>query len=245
MKIALLGYGRMGKAIERIAVERGHRIVLIVDENNRAECTAEQLKQADVAIDFSVPAVAVANYKWCFDQGVPVVSGTTGWLDKWDEVAGYCNDKSCGFFYASNFSIGVNIFFHLNRYLAKVMASFKEYSVYVEETHHIHKLDAPSGTAITIAEGILENRPDYGSWKLADNQEPECGVLPVKAIREGEVPGIHSVLYKSAIDEIEIYHSAFSREGFALGAVMSAEFMQGKQGLYGMDELLSSCLPKA
>lgn len=245
MKLALLGYGRMGKTIERIAVERGHQIVLIVDENNRATCSAEQLQQADVAIDFSIPAVAVDNYKWCFDNGVPVVSGTTGWLDKWDEVIGYCESKSGGFLYASNFSIGVNIFFHLNRYLAKIMNSFKEYSVSVEETHHIHKLDAPSGTAITIAEGILDNRSDYHCWQLTDSDNVASGVLPVKAKREGEVPGIHSVLYKSAIDEIEIYHSAFSREGLALGAVMSAEFMKGKQGVYGMDEMLAACLPKA
>ena len=155
MRIALLGYGKMGKMIERIAIERGHEIVLIVDENNRAACTDEQLKQADVAIEFTMPAVAVENYKWCFDNGVPVVSGTTGWLERWDEVVACCREQQGGFLYASNFSIGVNIFFQLNKYLAKMMNGFNDYKVFIEETHHIHKLDAPSGTAITIAEGIL------------------------------------------------------------------------------------------
>lgn len=239
MRIALLGYGRMGKMIEQIALGRGHEIVLIVDENNRKDCSGDQLKKADVAIDFSIPGVAVENYKWCFDNGVPVVSGTTGWLEKWDEVIACCQAKNGGFFYASNYSVGVNIFFQLNKFLAKMMGSFKDYKVFIEETHHIHKLDAPSGTAITIAEGILDNHPAYHSWKLDEaGKDMPTDVLPVTAKRIGEVPGIHSVVYKSSVDEIEIHHSAFSREGFAQGAVLAAEFLNGKKGIYGMEDLL-------
>ena len=215
MKIALLGYGKMGKMIERVARDRGHEVVLVVDENNRATCTDDQLKQADVAIEFTTPAVAVDNYNWCFRNHVPVVSGTTGWLERWSEVMMSREQLGGAFFYASNYSIGVNIFFHLNRWLAQTMARFSDYKVSVEETHHIHKLDAPSGTAITLVKE-----------------------LPVKAKREGEVPGIHTVTYKSNVDEIQIYHSAYSRDGFAQGAVMAAEFLMGKKGVFGMDDLL-------
>ena len=242
MRIALLGYGKMGKMIERIAVSRGHQVVLVVDLDNRADCSVEQLRQADVAIEFTTPAVAVDNYKWCMDAGVPVVSGTTGWLDRWEEVVGYCREKGGGFFYASNFSIGVNIFFRLNKYLAKMMDNFRDYKIFIEETHHIHKLDAPSGTAITLAEGIIKNHSAYRSWKLYQGEELGEDVLPVAAKRIGEVPGIHGVTYKSAVDEIEIRHSAFSREGFAQGAVFAAEFLFGKKGVYGMDDLLSDKL---
>lgn len=242
MRIALLGYGKMGKMIERIAVSRGHQVVLVVDLDNRADCSVEQLRQADVAIEFTTPAVAVDNYKWCMDAGVPVVSGTTGWLDRWEEVVGYCREKDGGFFYASNFSIGVNIFFRLNKYLAKMMDNFRDYKIFIEETHHIHKLDAPSGTAITLAEGIIKNHSAYRSWKLYQGEELGEDVLPVAAKRIGEVPGIHGVTYKSAVDEIEIRHSAFSREGFAQGAVFAAEFLLGKKGVYGMDDLLSDKL---
>lgn len=242
MRIALLGYGKMGKMIERIAVSRGHQVVLDVDLDNRADCSVEQLRQADVAIEFTTPAVAVDNYKWCMDAGVPVVSGTTGWLDRWEEVVGYCREKGGGFFYASNFSIGVNIFFRLNKYLAKMMDNFRDYKIFIEETHHIHKLDAPSGTAITLAEGIIKNHSAYRSWKLYQGEELGEDVLPVAAKRIGEVPGIHGVTYKSAVDEIEIRHSAFSREGFAQGAVFAAEFLLGKKGVYGMDDLLSDKL---
>ena len=242
MRIALLGYGKMGKMIERIAVSRGHQVVLVVDLDNRADCSVEQLRQADVAIEFTTPAVAVDNYKWCMDAGVPVVSGTTGWLDRWEEVVGYCREKGGGFFYASNFSIGVNIFFRLNKYLAKMMDNFRDYKIFIEETHHIHKLDAPSGTAITLAEGIIKNHSAYRSWKLYQGEELGEDVLPVAAKRIGEVPGIHGVTYKSAVDEIEIRHSAFSREGFAQGAVFAAEFVFGKKGVYGMDDLLSDKL---
>ncbi|WP_251619792.1 4-hydroxy-tetrahydrodipicolinate reductase [Odoribacter lunatus] len=238
MKIALLGYGRMGKAIERIAENRGHLVTLKIDETNRTNCTDTQLKEADIAIDFSAPSIAVANYKWCFDNRVPVVSGTTGWLEQWEEVIAYCKDKDGGFFYASNFSIGVNLFFQLNTYLAQLMSGCEEYKIYIEETHHIHKLDAPSGTAITIAQGILEHHPAYKSWKLAHEIPLPADIIPVTAKREGEVPGIHTVLYKSEVDQIEISHSAFSREGFAYGAVLAAEFMQGKKGVFGMKDML-------
>lgn len=238
MKIALLGYGRMGKAIERIAGERGHEIVLKIDVDNRKDITDTQLKAADVAIDFSAPSVAVENYRWCFDNGVPVVSGTTGWLDRWQEVTAYCQLKKGRFFYASNFSIGVNLFFRLNTYLAQLMSGFNDYKVYIEETHHIHKLDAPSGTAISIAQGIVDHHSAYKSWELVHEIPLPEDVIPVKAKREGEVPGVHVVTYKSAVDQIEICHSAFSREGFAYGAVLAAEFMQGKEGVMGMKDML-------
>ncbi|MDY3032329.1 MAG: 4-hydroxy-tetrahydrodipicolinate reductase [Odoribacter sp.] len=242
MKIALLGYGKMGKMIERIAQERGHEIILTVDDKNREDFISEKLKQADVAIEFTMPDVAVDNYKWCMECGVSVVSGTTGWLEQWEEVKKCVKEKNGGFFYASNFSIGVNIFFRLNKYLAKMMNGFSDYRVFIEETHHIHKMDAPSGTAITLAEGILDNLTAYHSWKLDEGMPMEPDTVPVTAKRIGEVPGIHGVTYKSAVDEIEIRHSAFSREGFAQGAVLAAEFMVGKKGLYNMDDLLSDKL---
>ena len=235
MKIALLGYGKMGKAIERVATARGHEIVLTVDEYNRESVTDEQLKEADVAIEFSIPGVAVDHYLWCFRVGVPVVSGTTGWLSRRAEVEQACSAQQGGFFYASNFSVGVNIFFHLNRWLAKTMARFNDYRVSLEEVHHIHKLDAPSGTAITLAEGILENDPRYRTWELGVSGEQ---IIPIEAKREGEVPGIHGVTYQSEVDEITISHVAHTRDGFAIGAVMAAEFMPGKKGLYGMSDLL-------
>ncbi|WP_462348082.1 4-hydroxy-tetrahydrodipicolinate reductase [Butyricimonas faecihominis] len=237
MKIALLGYGKMGKTIERVARDRGHEVVLVVDENNRAACTDDQLKQADVAIEFTTPVVAVDNYNWCFRNHVPVVSGTTGWLERWSEVMMSREQLGGAFFYASNYSIGVNIFFHLNRWLAQTMARFFDYKVSIEETHHIHKLDAPSGTAITLVKDILKEHPEYSSWVL-DEGEVGAGELPVKAKREGEVPGIHTVTYKSSVDEIQIHHSAYSRDGFAQGAVMAAEFLMGKKGVFGMEDLL-------
>lgn len=239
MRIALLGYGKMGKVIERIAVDRGHEIVLVVDENNRMSCTDEELKKAEVAIEFTMPQVAVENYKWCFKNGVPVISGTTGWLDKWEQVTEECRKMNGAFFYASNFSIGVNIFFQLNKYLAKMMNGFDGYKISIEETHHIHKLDAPSGTAITIAEGILKNHTAYDSWQLDGGEKLPQHVLPVTAKRIGEVPGIHTVTYKSEVDEIEISHSALSREGLAKGTVLAAEFLRGKSGIFGMEDLMS------
>lgn len=237
MKIALLGYGKMGKAIERMACERGHEVVFIADDRDRSVEQDERLREADVAIEFTMPAAAVDNYAWCFRNRIPVVSGTTGWLNRWEEVIGMCKELQGSFFYASNFSIGVNIFFHLNRWLAKTMSRFEGYKVFVEETHHIHKLDAPSGTAIALAEGIMEQHGKYSSWKL-DGEPVREGEIPITAKREGKVPGIHSVTYQSDADEIKIYHSALSREGFALGAIMAAEFLVGRKGVYGMEDLL-------
>lgn len=238
MDIALLGYGRMGKAIEKIALERGHRIVLKIDES-REQYPDELLRQADVAIDFSVPAAAVKNYRWCFELGVPVVSGTTGWLESWDEVIACAEEKKGGFFYASNFSVGVNLFFHLNKQLARIMGEFPEYGAGIEEIHHIHKLDAPSGTAISLATDLIANHTSYRNWQLAKAGEKGAeDVLEIRALREGEVPGIHTVSYRSAVDTIEIRHEAFSREGFAFGAVLAAEFMKEKTGIFGMKDLL-------
>ncbi|MDR0983304.1 MAG: 4-hydroxy-tetrahydrodipicolinate reductase [Culturomica sp.] len=242
MKIALLGYGKMGKAIEKIALARGHEVILKIDAGETKDDYTNELKKADAAIDFSVPSAAVDNYKWCFETGVPVVSGTTGWLERWDEVVEACNEKSGGFFYASNFSIGVNLFFRLNRELAKMMDNFHEYSAEVEEIHHVHKLDAPSGTAISVLNDIVGNNSKYNSWKLKEKENDHSShsndVLPVTASREGEVPGTHVVTYRSSVDEITIKHEAYSREGFALGAVIAAEFMKGRHGVFGMEDIM-------
>lgn len=231
MKIALLGYGKMGKVIERIALERDHEIVLKKDEFN----TYDGLSTADVAIDFSVPAAAVANISAAFNAGVPVVSGTTGWLEHYDEMIALCNEKKGGFISSSNFSLGVNIFFGLNEYLAKLMAPFDSYKVSMEEIHHIHKLDAPSGTAISLAQGVIENS-NYAGWALDETKD---NTIRIEAKRIGEVPGTHTVNYDSAIDSIEIKHTAHNREGFALGAVIAAEWLAGKQGIFTMKDVLN------
>lgn len=231
MKIALLGYGKMGKVIERIALERGHEIVLKKDEFN----TYEGLSTADVAIDFSVPTAAVDNISNCFHANVPVVSGTTGWLEHYDEMIALCNEKKGGFISSSNFSLGVNIFFGLNEYLAKIMNQFDSYKVSMEEIHHIHKLDAPSGTAISLAKGVIENS-NYSEWTLDDAKNNQ---IHIEAKRIGEVPGTHTVNYDSAIDSIEIKHTAHNREGFALGAVIAAEWLAGKTGIYTMKDVLN------
>lgn len=235
MKIALVGYGKMGKTIEQIARDRGHEIVSIIDVNNPEDFESEAFKQADVAIEFTTPATAFDNYMKCFAAGVPVVSGTTGWLNRLDEVKRMCAEEGKTFFYASNFSIGVNIFFALNKYLAKIMNYFPSYDVRMTEVHHIHKLDAPSGTAITLAEGILDNLDRKERWTLETSEKPTD--LPIHAIREGEVPGIHEIIYESDADIISIKHDAKSRAGFALGAVLAAEFTAGKKGFLGMNDL--------
>ena len=235
MKIALVGYGKMGKTIEQIARDRGHEIVSIIDVNNPEDFESEAFKQADVAIEFTTPATAFDNYMKCFAAGVPVVSGTTGWLNRLDEVKRMCAEEGKTFFYASNFSIGVNIFFALNKYLAKIMNNFPSYDVRMTEVHHIHKLDAPSGTAITLAEGILDNLDRKERWTLETSEKPTD--LPIHAIREGEVPGIHEIIYESDADIISIMHVAKSRAGFALGAVLAAEFTAGKKGFLGMNDL--------
>ena len=236
MKIALIGYGKMGKTIEQIALGRGHQIVSIVDINNPEEFNSDNFKSADVAIEFTTPATAFDNYMKSFAAGVPVVSGTTGWLDRIAEIKDKCANEGKTFFYASNFSIGVNVFFALNKYLAKIMNNFPDYDINMTETHHIHKLDAPSGTAITLAEGILENVERKDRWTLETSEKPTD--LPIHAIREGEVPGIHEIVYESDVDYISIKHDAKSRAGFALGAVVAAEFTAGKKGFLGMDDML-------
>jgi 4-hydroxy-tetrahydrodipicolinate reductase len=231
MKIALLGYGKMGKVIERIALERGHEIVLKKDETN----TFDGLSTADVAIDFSVPTAAVDNISNCFHSNVPVVSGTTGWLEHFDEMVALCNEKQGGFISSSNFSLGVNIFFELNEYLAKIMSQFDSYKVTMEEIHHTQKLDAPSGTAISLAKGVIENS-NYANWTMADAKNNE---IHIEAKRIGDVPGTHTVTYDSIVDSIELKHTAHNREGFALGAVIAAEWLAGKKGIYNMKDVLN------
>ena len=230
MKIALLGYGKMGQTIERIALERGHEIVLKKDEFN----TYEGLSNADVAIDFSIPTAAVENISNCFYSNVPVISGTTGWLDRFDEMVALCEEKKGAFISSSNFSLGVNLFFGLNEYLAKMMSKFDSYSVEMEEIHHTQKLDAPSGTAISLAKGVIENS-DYTNWTLGEAKE---NLIHIEALRIGDVPGTHTVTYNSTVDSIEIKHTAHNREGFALGAVIAAEWIVGKQGIFTMKDVL-------
>ena len=231
MKIALLGYGKMGKVIERIALERGHEIVLKKDESN----TYDGLSTADVAIDFSIPTAAVDNISNCFHANVPVVSGTTGWLEHYDEMVKLCNEKQGGFISSSNFSLGVNIFFELNEYLAKIMAQFDSYKVTMEEIHHTQKLDAPSGTAISLAKGVIENS-NYANWTLDEAKNNE---IHIEAKRIGDIPGTHTVTYDSNVDSIELKHTAHNREGFALGAVIAAEWLAGKKGIYSMKDVLN------
>jgi 4-hydroxy-tetrahydrodipicolinate reductase len=231
MKIALLGYGKMGQVIERIALERGHEIVLKKDEFN----TYDGLSTADVAIDFSVPAAAVSNISSCFHANVPVVSGTTGWLEHYDEMIALCKETNGGFISSSNFSLGVNLFFEFNENLAKIMSKFDHYKVDMEEIHHDQKLDAPSGTAISLAKGIIENS-DYANWTLDTPKENE---IHIEAVRIGTVPGTHTVTYNSEIDSIEIKHTAHNREGFALGSVIAAEWLAGKHGVFTMKDVLN------
>ncbi|MCL3779465.1 4-hydroxy-tetrahydrodipicolinate reductase [Prolixibacteraceae bacterium JC049] len=237
MKIALIGYGKMGKEIEAIALSRGHEVVLTIDVTNPEDSTIENLQKADVAIEFTRPESAKANYLKCFEAGVPVVSGTTGWLNDEAEVKTAMANNNGTFFYASNFSLGVNLFFELNKKLAKLMNGFNEYQVSMEETHHTQKLDAPSGTAITLAEDLIEELDQKTEWKLA-NQRNE-NELVINPIRRGFVPGIHTITYESLVDTITISHSAKSRQGFALGAVLAAEFAQNNKGWLGMKDLLN------
>ena len=232
MKIALLGYGKMGQAIEKIAVDRGHEIVLKKDENN----TYDGLEIADVAIDFSVPSVAVSNISSCFHANVPVISGTTGWLDHFDEMVKLCNDNNGAFISSSNFSLGVNLFFELNEYLAKIMSKFEAYKVDMEEIHHTQKLDAPSGTAISLAKGVIANHPQYSNWTL---ENPLVDQIHIEAKRIENIPGTHTVTYNSSVDSIEIKHTAHNREGFALGAVIAAEWIIGKKGVFTMKDVLN------
>ncbi len=231
MKIALFGYGKMGKMIEQIALERGHTIVAKID----IDTTEVNFSEMDVAIDFSMPSSAYSNITKCLENNVPIISGTTGWLDNYDKAVALCESKKGAFIYASNFSLGVNIFFELNEYLAKMMKNLKQYSVAMEEIHHTQKLDAPSGTAITLAEGVINNS-NYNHWKL---DEGEANEIPIVAKRIPEVPGTHTVDYSSVVDSIEIKHTAHNREGFALGAVTAAEWIVGKTGVFSMKDVLN------
>jgi 4-hydroxy-tetrahydrodipicolinate reductase len=236
MKIALIGYGRMGKEIEKIAISRGHTIALKIDIDNQHELTVENLKTCDVAIEFTIPKTAVHNYSICFDAGIPVVSGTTGWLHQKDEVYQKCKANNGTFFYGSNFSVGVNLFFELNTKLAELMAPRNEYGVEMTEVHHTKKLDAPSGTAISLAEDILKTIPGKKSW--VNDAAPSENELNIKSERVGQVLGIHTIKYESEVDFIEITHSAKSRKGFALGAVLAAEYCQDNSGILSMKDLL-------
>ena len=237
MKIALIGYGKMGKEIEKIALDRGHEIVLKIDITNPEDLTIANLEKADVAIEFTTPHSATANYELCFEAGIPVVSGTTGWLEKQAEVYELCKNMNGTFFYTSNFSLGVNIFFALNKKLAELMASHGEYKVEMKEIHHTQKLDAPSGTAITLAEGIIENIPTKKSWvNSSTGLNDEIGII---SEREGQVPGTHIINYDSEVDYIEITHCAKNRKGLAFGAVLAAEYSFGKKGILSMNDLLN------
>lgn len=231
MKIALLGYGRMGKEIEQIAISRGHEIVIRKKASTKIDITL-----ADVAIDFSVPSSAFENITTCFKNGVPVVSGTTGWLEKYEEALNVCETNKGAFIYASNFSVGVNIFFELNKQLAKMMSLIDNYSIAIEEIHHTKKLDAPSGTAITLAEGIIA-KTTKENWAL-DKSDIDS-TIPIAAKRIPDVPGTHTVWYQSDVDSIEIKHTAHSRKGFALGAVVAAEWLQNKRGVFTMRDVLN------
>ena len=236
MKIGLIGYGKMGKEIEKIAIERGHDIPLIIDINNSTDLSRENLRICDAIIEFTMPTSAIDNYLKCFEAGVPVVSGTTGWLDKLGYVHEQCRKFDGTFFYASNFSIGVNLFFELNRHLSSLMAPHRQYKPRMKEIHHIHKLDAPSGTAISLAEDIIGNMPELNGWSLDEN--PAFDQLPIEAERTGEVPGTHIITWESNVDTIEISHVANSRKGFALGAVIAAEYCLTHKGILNMKDLL-------
>lgn len=236
MQIAIIGYGKMGRIIEQLAIKKGHEIVLRITSSNLPDFTIENLSQADVAIEFSSPKSAYENIKKCLIAGVPVVSGTTAWLDKLEEAKYICKENNGAFLYASNFSIGVNIFFAINKQLAKMMNAHPEYNVTMEEIHHTQKLDAPSGTGITLAEGIIENLERKTNW--VNEAEKEIEDLSLISKRIDKVPGTHDITYFSNIDSIEIKHTAHSREGFASGAILAAEWIRGKKGYFEMNDML-------
>lgn len=231
MKIALVGYGKMGNIIDGIATQRGHEIVARLNEKP----SLENLNNPEVVIEFSQPEVAFDNIKFCLENKIPVICGTTGWLEQKPQIEAIAKENNTAFLYGSNFSLGVNLFFSLNEKLASLMKNFDEYSVQLEEIHHIHKKDAPSGTAISVAEGIIQHNPKFNTWKLEETKGDKLGIF---AIREDEVPGTHSVTYTSEVDEININHIAYSRNGFALGAVIAAEWILGKNGIFSMKDVL-------
>jgi 4-hydroxy-tetrahydrodipicolinate reductase len=236
MRIALLGYGKMGKTIETIACERNHNIVFRINRENLHELTIENLKNCDIAIEFSTPQTAVNNIYKCFEAGIPVIIGTTGWLEHFKEIKEKCIETNQTMLFASNFSIGVNLFFELNRHLARIMNRHDEYDIILEEIHHIHKKDSPSGTGITLAEGLIENIDRKNKW--VEGEVKSKSELQIISKRIDEVPGTHIIKYCSEIDDIEIKHQAHSRKGFAIGAVVAAEWLSGKKGVYGMNDVL-------
>jgi 4-hydroxy-tetrahydrodipicolinate reductase len=236
MKILLLGYGKMGKTIEQIALNRGHEIAGRIDVNNHADLDGLGKDDVDVAIEFSSPEAALDNVRDCLKRGWPVVCGTTGWLEHRTEIEELCRQKHGAFFYASNYSIGVNLFFRLNKLLARFMNGYPTYHVSMTEVHHTEKKDAPSGTAITLAEGIIEQIPAKKRWLNDADSQPDA--VMIESLREGTVPGTHVVRYDSDVDTIEIKHVAYSRQGFALGALTAGEWLVGKEGVFGMEDLL-------
>jgi 4-hydroxy-tetrahydrodipicolinate reductase len=236
MDIALIGYGKMGHEIESIAIKRGHAIKLIIDQDNTADLNKSRLKGIDVAIEFSTPGAALTNVIKCLENKTPVVSGTTGWLDQYDKAVEACRENKTSFIHSTNFSIGVNLFFRLNQELAKQIARYHNYQVSIEEIHHTQKLDAPSGTAISLAKGISGNNSDYDGWCF-DSQKIE-GKIPIRSIREGVVPGTHVVTWDSDIDTITLMHEAKNRKGLALGAVVAAEFIHLKTGIFTMNDVM-------
>lgn len=236
MNIAIIGYGKMGHEIERVLLARNHRVVLTIDKDNATDMTAENLRKADVAIEFSAPDVAYGNICACLEAGVPIVCGTTAWLDRYDQVVALCERRGGAFFYASNYSVGVNLFFAVNKQLAALMSRFEQYDVTLTEVHHTAKKDAPSGTALTLAQEIISSGGAKSEWHLGTTCDPEK--LEVTAIRRSVVPGTHTVTWESEADTIEIEHTAKNRSGFAVGAVMAAEFLADKQGVYTMYDLL-------
>jgi 4-hydroxy-tetrahydrodipicolinate reductase len=238
MKIALLGYGRMGQEIERLIEKRNHKIVLIIDSIDDWQKEGHRLQEAEVAIEFSMPQNVIDNIYHCFKAGIPIVVGTTGWHESIEEIKQKCLEQDQSLFFASNFSIGVNLFFDLNRFLARTMSKHQEYEISIEETHHIHKQDTPSGTAITIANDIIKNIGRKDKWVSEISEKP--GEVEIKSFRTENVPGTHIVKYESDIDSIQIIHTAKNRRGFALGAIMAAEFLKGKKGFFEMKDLLSS-----
>lgn len=236
LKLLLIGYGKMGKAIEQIAIARGHKILLAIDAHNRELLTAEMLRKADVAIEFTGPDAALQNLHACFETQTPVVCGSTGWLSQWNEIKTACEQAGSALLYASNFSMGVNLFFEINKKLAQLMGNHREYDVLIEEIHHTQKKDAPSGTAITLAEQIIANNPNKKNW--TSEIPSEKNQLLIVSKREDPAPGTHVVSYRSAIDDITISHTAHNREGFALGAVLAAEFIAGRKGIFTMKDVL-------
>jgi 4-hydroxy-tetrahydrodipicolinate reductase len=241
MNFALIGYGKMGRTIEVLGKMQGHTFPVIIDEHNQEQLISGNLKGIDAAIEFSTPVTAPENIRKCINIGVPVVTGTTGWNETISEMEAYCKEKDGSLFYSSNFSVGVNILFALNRKLAEIMDQFPEYTVSINEVHHVHKKDAPSGTAISLAQQILEVNKQLSGWNLKEPNDPEGdgdGQLPIEAVREGEIKGQHSIHYESVLDSITLSHDAFTRDAFAAGVLLAAIFIKDRKGIFGMQDLL-------